>query len=73
MIFLVFVVLVLLIGFSEIGLAILLVLPLTAAALVAIASFFGMLGGIEGSAQAFFVSSAIVLTAFGVLELWSRR
>lgn len=72
MVVLIFLVIVVLIGFSEIGIMALLVLPLTAAFMTAIVSFFAMFGGVEGSAEVFFISAAVTVGGFGLISLMTR-
>ncbi|CAH0343034.1 hypothetical protein [Rhizobium sp. CECT 9324] len=59
----------LLIGLSEIGLAIVPVMLLTGAVLTGIVAFFGMLAGVEGSAQVFLVCLAAVALTIGIVVL----
>lgn len=72
MIFGLFILLVVLIAFAEIGLAALIVLPMTAVVLTGFFSFFAMLGGVEGAGEVFVWCATISAAFFGVLYLVDR-
>lgn len=72
MIFLLILLVVVLIAFSEIGLAALIVLPLTAVCVAGLFSFFAMLGGVEGAGEIFAWCALIMGAFFGVLYLMER-
>lgn len=69
MIFLLILLVVVLIAFSEIGVAALIVLPLTAVAVAGLFSFFTMLGGVEGAGEVFAWCALIMGAFFGVVFL----
>lgn len=69
MIFAIFVILFVLIAFSEMGLAALVVLPMTVVMVAGLFSFFAMLGGVEGAAEVFFWCALITGAFFGALHL----
>ena len=72
MIVLLLVFIVILIAFSEIGLATFWVLPLTAAVLMSIVAILGMMLGVDGSGDVFIVSAAVVAGGFGILAIITR-
>lgn len=71
MIFALFVLIFVLIAFSEMGLAALIVLPMTVVMVAGLFSFFAMLGGLEGAGEIFLWCAVITGAFFGALHLIS--
>lgn len=69
MIFALILLVVVIIAFGEIGLAALIVLPMTAVVVAGLFSFFAMLGGVEGAGKIFLWCAAITGVFFGALHL----
>lgn len=69
MIFVLLVLVFVLIAFSEIGFAALVVLPMTAVMVTGLFSFFAMLGGVDGAGEVFLWCAVITGAFFGALHL----
>lgn len=69
MIFTIIMLVVILIAFTEIGLAALVVLPMTVVMVTGLFSFFAMLGGVEGAGEIFLWCALITGAFFGALHL----
>lgn len=69
MIFALILLVVVVIAFGEIGLAALVVLPMTVVVVAGLFSFFAMLGGVEGAGEVFLWCAVITAAFFGALHL----
>lgn len=69
MIFAIIVLLFVFIAFAEIGLAALVVLPMTVVMVAGLFSFFAVLGGVEGAGEIFLWCAVITGAFFGALHL----
>lgn len=69
MIFALLMLVIVFIGFSQIGLAALVVLPMTVVLMAGLLSFFAMLGGVEGAGEIFLVCAVITAVFLGAARL----